>query len=287
MDSAGLEGGGFDGEHVHAVDGPGGHAVGRSAHREVGLRVFTGQARSHGVQVVLTDQQQGQPPQCREVGRFVELTFREGAVTEEATGDTSAATHPVGKCESGRQRQPTGHDRVATVETAVCIEQVHRTAVSTAATGDFAVHLGHYRVGGHTAGQSMPVLAVGGHHGVLLAQGLVHANGDGLLTNVEVDESSDLRAAVELDAPFFESADDEHLPEEGKTVIGCGRAVGSGGGRLLARALARCRTGSFVGPRGGGAHRRAFSRECVIPGSRPWTGLLRAAPFRGHAAPDA
>ncbi len=188
-------------------------------------------------------------------------------------------------------RQAAGHDRVAPVEAVRGVEQVHGAAASAAAAGGPAVHLGHHGVGGNSASQCVPVFAVGGDHRVLLAQCLVDAHGDGFLTDVEVDEPTDLRAAVELHAPLLEPSDGKHPAEQGQVVPGCGMpvgsAAGSGGGSLLAPAPARCAPGLSFVLRGGAAHGSAFSHERVSPGSPAWTDPLRAIPFPGRAADGA
>ena len=64
------------------------------------------------------------------------------------------------------------------------------------------------------AGEGMPVLAVGGDDGVLRSERLHDADRAGLFPDAQVEEPSDLRGAVELDASFLETANSEHLGEE-------------------------------------------------------------------------
>ena len=50
---------------------------------------------------------------------------------------------------------------------------------------------------------------------------LHHADGDGLLADVEVQEAADLAGAVELGALLLEPADAQHLPQQ---LSACSRA---------------------------------------------------------------
>ena len=68
-------------------------------------------------------------------------------------------------------------------------------------------------------GEGVPVLAVGGHDGVVGCERLHHPDGDGLLADVEVHEAADLGGAVQLDAALLEPADAQHLPVEPAGVL--------------------------------------------------------------------
>ena len=55
------------------------------------------------------------------------------------------------------------------------------------------------------------MFTIRGDDGIVGGQRLHHADGDGLLADVEVEEAADRRRAVQLDAAFFEAADADHL----------------------------------------------------------------------------
>ena len=67
----------------------------------------------------------------------------------------------VGEREPDRDRQAPADDRVAAVEAARDVEEVHRAAATATAAVGLAEHLGHQRPRRHTARQRLPVLAVG------------------------------------------------------------------------------------------------------------------------------
>ncbi len=69
------------------------------------------------------------------------------AFSEEAGRDAVAPGELLGEREAHGYRQATGHDRVATVEPVLGIEQVHRTAVAARAAVDPSEHLGHDGLG--------------------------------------------------------------------------------------------------------------------------------------------
>ena len=62
------------------------------------------------------------------------------------------------------------------------------------------------------ARERLAVLAVGRQHVVVRADGLVGANGHGLLADVEVAEAGDLAEAVRLAGALLETPDEVHLP---------------------------------------------------------------------------
>ena len=201
-------------EHVHAVGVPGWHLVGCRLQRQVGLRLRALERRPHRVEVVLAHEQNRQLPQSREVHRLVELALRDRALTEEACGHAPAALQLVGQCEPDGQRQAAADDRVAAVEAAWGVEDVHRAAAAAAAALDAAEHLGHDRLGRDAAGQRVAVLAVGGHDRVVRVERLHAADGHRLLADVQVQEAADLGRAVQLDAALLEAPDAEHLAIE-------------------------------------------------------------------------
>ena len=75
----------------------------------------------------------------------MELALGDGAVAEEAGGDALAALQPVGEGEPDRDREAAADDRVAAVEAARDVEEVHRAAAPAAAAGRLAEHLRHQR----------------------------------------------------------------------------------------------------------------------------------------------
>ena len=97
----------------------------------------------------------------------MELALGDRAVAEEARGDPVTALHLVRQRETDRQRQPAADDRVAAVEAGGGVEQVHRPARPRLQPSCLPYISAMIALRGHAAGQRVPVLAVGGDHGVL------------------------------------------------------------------------------------------------------------------------
>ena len=206
--------GGFDRDHVHAVDRFGCDPIARRLALDVGFRFRDRQRRSHGVEIVLAHEQHRQCPQRGEIEALVKLAFGDGALAEEAGGDDVLAAHVIGERKPDRQRQSAADDGVAAIEIGGAIEQVHGAAASAAAAFLLAVHLGERRRHRHAAHERMAVLAIGGDDPVALLQHRDDADGDRLFAVIEMQEAADLFLRVELRALVLEAADADHLLQQ-------------------------------------------------------------------------
>jgi len=91
---------------------------------------------------------------------------------------------------------------------------VHGATLALGATGVFAEHLCHQVFGIHADGDAVTVDPIG-RDGVIVGseQGNA-ANGDGLLTFVEVQESADFPLLVGAETACLEVADAHHVGEQ-------------------------------------------------------------------------
>ncbi len=174
---------------IIAVDLHGGYFIAGGFFGDVGVGRVVLRRGAHAVQVVLADEQGVRLPEHGHVEQFVELAFRRGAFAKEETVTfglfciLSASPKPTA------ERQVAADDGVAAVEVGGLVEQVHGAAAAACAAGHFAVHLGHDRVGAHTARQGMPVLAVGGDDAVFGVRYGHHTGGDGFFANIQVQKT--------------------------------------------------------------------------------------------------
>ena len=144
----------------------------------------------------------------------MEFAFGHGAVAEEAAGDPIDAHHLVGQGHADRQGQMAGDDGVAAIEAGLFVEEVHGAATAPAASLLFAVEFGHDGAGRHASGESLAMLAIGGHEIVFRRQGLDYAHAHRLFTVVKVQEAADLHGAVELGRLLLQPADAQHLVKQ-------------------------------------------------------------------------
>src|SRR6185437_14457446 len=107
-----------------------------------------------------------------------------------------------------------GHYRVATVEIALRIAQMHGAALAMAAAGRLPEELGHHLTGTGPTGQGIAVIAIMAENMVPRFQGVDRANRDRLLANIEMEEAANLSRRVHFRALLLEAANEEHLPVE-------------------------------------------------------------------------
>ncbi len=145
----------------------------------------------------------------------MELAFGDRALTEEADRHRPrTAEYLIGESEPDGNRKVAADDGVAPEEAGRRVEEMHRTAPPARTTRCLAEHLAHDRLGGDATQQCVAVFAVGREHGVGALQATHDPGCDCLLTDVEVEESPDLRLAVQLGAPLLEDADPDHVREQ-------------------------------------------------------------------------
>ena len=119
----------------------------------------------------------------------MELALVDRPVAEEAGRHGGSPERRIRERDADRQRQAPADDRIAAVEPALPVEQVHRTAATAAASLALAQHLGHDGVCGHASSERLPMLAIGGHYRIRGSKSLHDADGDGLLAVVEMQET--------------------------------------------------------------------------------------------------
>ena len=178
--------------HVHAIDHLGGDAVALGMPMDVGFGFRALQRRTHGVAVVLADEQDGELPQRGEIEGLVEFAFCRRAFAEEAAGDSITTLHLVRERQSDRERQSAADDGVTAIETALGVEDMHRAATTAARSRGLAVHLGHNLGRRQAAGERMAVFAIGCDNGVIRNKRLHDADCIRLLADVKMQETADL-----------------------------------------------------------------------------------------------
>ena len=92
---------------------------------DIRLRFRDRKRGSHGVEVVLADEQHRQGPQRGEIDALVKLALGDGAFAEKAGGDVIFATHLIGERKTDGERQPAADDGVAAIEIGGPVEQMH------------------------------------------------------------------------------------------------------------------------------------------------------------------
>ena len=100
----------------------------------------------------------------------MKFTFRNGTVAKEARDHQLVALHVIGERQADGERQATADNGIAAIEIVGAIEQMHRSAATTAAAFLLAIHLGHHRRHRHAAHQRLAVLAIGRDDAVTLFQ---------------------------------------------------------------------------------------------------------------------
>jgi hypothetical protein len=162
------------GQHVHAVDRPRRHLVGRGLERQVGLGLGAGERGAHRVEVVLAAEQHRQVPQRGQVHRLVELALGHRALAEEARGDPRPPLHLVGQRQPDGQRQARRRRwrcrrRSGCSASNRCIEpprpRLHPSTLPNISAMIDAI--------GTPRQQGVAVLAVGGDDGVVGARALI------------------------------------------------------------------------------------------------------------------
>lgn len=141
----------------------------------------------------------------------MKFTFGDGALAEKARRHVVLSTHLVCKRKADRERQSSADNRIAAIEIGGPVEQVHGAAPSAAAAFVFAIHLGERGLHRHAAHQGMAMFAIGRDDPVARLEHRDYADGDRLLSVIEVQEAPDLLLGVELGAFVLEPADADHV----------------------------------------------------------------------------
>jgi hypothetical protein len=218
-----------DGGDVLPVDGLGRDAEGDGAGGDVAggrLRVV----RVLVVEVVLADVDHWQPPERGHVHDLVEQPLPERALAEEADGDRVGAAGAGGEGGAGGDPGRPADDGVRTQVAVLVVGDVHGPALAAAVALGLAEQLAEHPLGRGALGQAVSVAAVRARDVVVAAERLAHADGDGLLADVEMRQAGHLRAAVELVHALLEQADAAHPLVHAKGEVGReGGGVGADG----------------------------------------------------------
>ncbi len=176
---------GLHGTHIHAIDLLAGNIEGTPALGQVcGCRCASN-GGAHPVVIVFDDIDHRQLPELGHIEAFVDLALIGGAVAQIGQRDVVIAQIFVG--------------------------DVHRAAFALRMASAPAGQLCHHALWIHTASQHVPVVAIAGDDLVTRLDRHLHADDDGLLTDVEVAEAADQPHAVELTRLFLETANPQHL----------------------------------------------------------------------------
>src|SRR2546425_8266006 len=164
--------------------------------------------------------------------------------TKEAQTYLIASFVLAGERESGREGNVTTNDSMATHESALDIEQVHRAALALRAPGGLPEQLRHHRVRRDSLDQRLTMLAVGADDVVVVPQRPECADTHGFLTDVQMAEAADLGQRVRLGRLFLEVTNEQHLPQHFQMQLslglGGGSVLGGSGGRGHAVAASTC-----------------------------------------------
>src|SRR4051812_43022297 len=181
------------------------------------------------VHVVLADVDHRQLPERRHVHDLVDEPLAERALAEEADGDLvgSAELRAVGG--AGGNAGGAADDRVRAEVAVLVVGDVHRAALAAAVTGLLAEQLREHPRDVRALRETVAVAAMRRRDPVVLAQCAADADGDRLLTDVQMREAGHLRAAVQIVRLLLEEADLRHPPVHLERELGVDLRARHGG----------------------------------------------------------
>ncbi len=150
-----------DGEHVIAVDGDAGHAVGGGLGGDLGVKRDRLQRRGGGVEIVLADEHRRRPLHSGEVERFVEAAMVGGAVAEEGNADVVPPLLTCTHADANRMADAGSNDAVGAEQADRAVVEMHGAATAAANAVNFAEQFGHHPAGIGPLGQRMAMAAMG------------------------------------------------------------------------------------------------------------------------------
>src|SRR5258705_11964890 len=98
----------------------------------------------------------------------MESTLVNRCLTKEAKSNLICTLIFSSECRPGRQRNLSANYGMATQESEVSVEHMHRAALALGAARRFTKQLCHYRIGRHALGQGMTVFTITRQHVVVL-----------------------------------------------------------------------------------------------------------------------
>ncbi len=111
----------------------------------------------------------------------------------------------LGKGDARAEANLPAYNAVAAKEALFLREEVHRAALALGAAGGLAIKLGHALIGRDAFSDGQAVVAVGGNHVVVVADGRHAACRHGFLADVEVAKARESSACHKADRPFLQS----------------------------------------------------------------------------------
>src|SRR6266540_2461052 len=257
------------GDHVVAVDRDAGDVVGGGTVGDAARREVVADRGGLGEAVVLGHEDHRELPDRRQVHALVGGALLGRAVAEEAGAHRAAALALGGEPGPAGQRRAAPDDAVGAEHAAGDVGDVHRAALALAGAVDPAEQLGHHRAELDALGDAVAVAAVGRGDEVPVFEVGADADGDRLLTGVEVDEPGDEPVGEQLRHPFLEGSDGHHpvVEPEGLVLGQLHRVLPEPGQSRHARSL-RWRRGRVTGPSPAERHSNQGVRRptCDLPG---------------------
>jgi hypothetical protein len=135
----------------------------------------------------------------------------DGAVAEEDHRDIARGLILLRKGDASRGGDLLANEAPAAPEALRDVEDVHGAAEPLDAAGGLAEEFVHDGLCRHATGHGLSVDAVGAHHDIRGAERGGGADGDGLLTDVEVAEAHDFAEPVGASCGLFETALLDHV----------------------------------------------------------------------------
>jgi hypothetical protein len=190
------------------------HAIGFGAFGETGTGGGALLRSAHGVAVVLDDEDNGEIPERGEVVGLVDGALVDGTITHERHCGTFEFFVFEGVGETGAEGDLSADDAVAAPVVKRRGEVVHGAALALGATGDLAVELGHEGFGVHADGHRVSMISIRGDDVVVFAHQRTATDGDGFLSDIEMEKAADLLGLVGAQGTLFKTTDAHHLAVE-------------------------------------------------------------------------
>ncbi len=134
-------------------------------------------------------------------------------VPEEAERHSIFAAIFRGERHSRRERNVRADDGVTAIHVIFFVEEMHRTAEPTRATGFLAKQLGHAGIGAGAARERVCVIAIRRDDVIVVAHRRNRTRHQSFLPDIEMTEAANLLRLILLARTFFETTDQQHQRE--------------------------------------------------------------------------
>src|SRR5215831_5371127 len=157
--------------------------------------------RVHRIEIVLANEEYGQPMDCRKVHALMKDAGLGRRITEENDRDAGAILQHRAEGRTNTDRNRAADNRHATEKVHRQVDEMHRAAL--------AVELGEHRAQAAALTDVMSVRTMRANNMILQTQMPAHAGGDGLLTDAEMSRTAHVAFRIQgldalLDAPNFQ-----------------------------------------------------------------------------------